>query len=300
MLMRLFLILLLLFPQIGLAKTWSVESLEMVHLKDARRYVCDPDGYLTLRELQYIDSVLYHLERDKGVETVVVVAEHLEGDDPFQFGIELSRKYGIGNKKNDTGLIVLLSPGDRSYQILTGRGLEGTLPDALCARVERNVMLPLLKKQQWGLALRETIVALEKVVRGDADIVKQLSEEKDENGWGIFIYFVILIVGFALFAYFATPRCPKCTKRKLKLLEQKILKTKQGERLLLVYQCDSCGEVVNVKQEPSSVGGGDIVSGTLLGSLLSNGRTGGGGFGTSFGGSFGGGSFGGGGAGGRF
>ena len=91
--------------------------------------VCNPDGVLSADATQRTNLLLKALEKDKGIQTVVVVVKQLEGDDPYQFGMDLARKYGIGNKQR-TGLIVILATEDRSYQILTGNGLEGTLPDA--------------------------------------------------------------------------------------------------------------------------------------------------------------------------
>lgn len=285
------------YPVMGEAKIWRVDDIEMVHLKDAHRYVCDPDGYMHQTERDSTDAILQRLEQDKGVEAVVVVAEHLEGDDPFQFGIDLSRKYGIGNKKSDTGLIIILSPGDRSYYILTGRGLEGTLPDAICKRVESQVMLPLLKQERWGEAIYKTVATLDKIIRGDHSVIKETQDTTNSNEFmGLFI--VLAFFGFtALFAYAAQPRCPKCQKKQLKVQSQKTMRTKHGLRLFVTYRCTHCGHIVTREQDPPSTGSGNLASGILLGTILGNGGRGGGGFG---GGSFGGGSFGGGGAGGRF
>lgn len=291
------------YPFTGEARTWSVDNLEMVHLKDARRYVCDPDGYMRQAERDSTDAILQRLERDKGVETVVVVAEHLEGDDPFQFGIDLSRKYGIGSKKSDTGLIIILSPGDRSYYILTGRGLEGTLPDAICKRVENQVMLPLLKEKRWGEAIYATVSALDKIIRGDSTVIKE-ADETSENSVGFVLFIIFIFASFIfLIAYSAQPRCPKCNKKSLKAYEQKTVRTAHGMRLMVTYRCTNCGHIVTKQQDPPSTGSGNLATGILLGALLGGGgRNSGGGFGDGGfgGGSFGGGSFGGGGAGGRF
>lgn len=298
MMIRILLAVLLSFPYFAWAATWSVETLEMVHLKDARRYVCDPDNYLSAVEKDSIDAMLYRLERDKGIETVVIVAEHLQGDDPFRFGIDLSKKYGIGNKKTDTGLIVILSPGDRSYYILTGRGLEGVLPDAVCKRVEQRVMLPLLKQRRWGAALVETTTALDRIIREDPVVIKQFAAQEDDTD--IIVGLLLILLFFGMIAYFATPRCPQCKKKKIKLIEQRHVRTPQGLRLQVVYQCSHCGKTFCKDQDPPSVGEGDLAAGVLLGGLLGSGGGHRRGSGGSWGGSFGGGSFGGGGAGGRF
>ena len=56
----------------------------MVHLKDARRYVCNPDGVLSQAAVDSTDLLLQALEKEKGVETVVVVVEEEEESDELQ------------------------------------------------------------------------------------------------------------------------------------------------------------------------------------------------------------------------
>ena len=59
--------LLLWLPLTGLAGKWTPETLPMVHLKDARRYVCNPDGVLSQAAVDSTDNLLQALEKEKGV-----------------------------------------------------------------------------------------------------------------------------------------------------------------------------------------------------------------------------------------
>ena len=156
---------------------WTPETLPMVHLQDSTRYVCNPDGVLSVGTQHEVDALLLALEQAKGVETVVVVVKSIEGDAPYEFGMQLSRKYGIGSKEQNSGLIVILCTEDRSYQILTGRGLEGTLPDAICRRVQNQVMVPLLKQGLWDSAIAETMKTLDGIIRQDPTLMRTYAEE---------------------------------------------------------------------------------------------------------------------------
>ena len=104
------------------AHKWNAESLPMPHLSDERKYVSNPDGVLSSQAVMTVDKMLYSLEKEKGIETVVAVVKQIEGDDPYQFGMNIARKYGVGSKSQRTGLIIVLATEDRSYQILTGNG----------------------------------------------------------------------------------------------------------------------------------------------------------------------------------
>ena len=138
------------------AGTYTVDNLPMVYLKDRTKHVVNPDGILSASIVERMDSMLYRLEAEKGVQSVVAVVERVEGGDCYEFAITLGNRYGVGSRQN-TGLIILLSTQDRCYQILTGEGLEGTLPDAICRRIENRKMVPFLKTGDWDNAPTITV-----------------------------------------------------------------------------------------------------------------------------------------------
>lgn len=285
----------------AMAQKWTPETLPMVHLQDARRYVCNPDNILHTSTVDSIDAWLLALERDKGVETVVVVVKSIEGDDPYDFGMQLGRKYGVGSKTQNTGLIVMLCTEDRSYQILTGFGLEGTIPDAIARRVQNQVMVPHLKKGDWDGAMLATMKALELIIRGDVSITKDDVSDIDPT---ILIggLIIILIAGLMLFASIISASvrvCPRCGKKTLTIASRTELKKGNAYYQRTRWKCKQCGheedEDNRIDHPHSNTGGIPPIIFPMGGGRSSGGF--GGGFG---GGSFGGGGFGGGGSGGRF
>lgn len=282
---------------------WTVDKLPMVHLQDARRYVCNPDGVLSQAAVQAIDAQLMALEKQTGVQTVVVVVKSLDPDDPFEFGIDLSKKYGIGLKGKDTGLIVILATEDRSYQILTGEGLEGTLPDALVNRIQDQVMVPKLKDGEWDAAMVSTIEALDGVIRQDAELIEQYELEEEEMTWGEILLIIVILAGIIAFLWYIcwrSSKCPKCGQHSYGYVGEKRVVLDGKRKIVKTYRCKKCGYEHNeTEDDPDSGGGG---GGALATSMLlwGVGRALGGGGRSGGGGSFGGGSFGGGGSGGRF
>lgn len=282
---------------------WTVDKLPMVHLQDARRYVCNPDGVLSQAAVHAIDARLMALEKQTGVQTVVVVVKSLDPDDPFEFGIDLSKKYGIGLKGKDTGLIVILATEDRSYQILTGEGLEGTLPDALVNRIQDQVMVPKLKDGEWDAAMVSTIEALDGVIRQDAELIEQYELEEEEMTWGEILLIIVILAGIIAFLWYIcwrSSKCPKCGQHSYGYVGEKRVVLDGKRKIVKTYRCKKCGYEHNeTEDDPDSGGGG---GGALATSMLlwGVGRALGGGGRSGGGGSFGGGSFGGGGSGGRF
>ena len=240
------------------------------------------------------------LEQTRGVQAIVVAVERVENADAYQFGMDLASKYGIGSKKQNTGLVIVLATTDRKFYILTGEGLEGTLPDAICSRVENRIMKPLLKKGDWDNAMLKSVDALVGYMNGDESLEAEKSEEENP----LMGAFVAIFIGVLLFAFIAAAqpkrKCPNCGKRQMRKVQQTYVKVNGKWRIRTLWRCSVCGHTEYTHEDPNNGNGNHhpiSVFPPFFGGGLGSGSGGGGGF---SGGSFGGGSFGGGGAGGSF
>lgn len=281
------------------AKEYKVEEIPMVHLKDARKYCSNPDNILSPEAVNAIDTTLYNLEQKTGIQTLVVVVSNIEGGNPFDFALKLGEKNGVGEKKRDNGLVILLATEERAVQFATGYGLEGDLPDAICKRIQQRHMVPYFKNGDWNTGMVEGVKAVAQRLDGSME-----REEDDGDNtaaivaFSLFLGVFLLTIVILIIYEYNRSKCPKCGKHKLKRKSVKVISRKNGIKVEdVTYLCGACGNTL-VRREKSADdqvskggGGGVIIGGGGFGGH------GGGGF---SGGSFGGGSFGGGGAGSRF
>lgn len=287
------------------AATYSPDNLPIPYLQDKTQYVSNPDGILSQEAVDSLNLWLGQMEVAHGVQTVLAVVERIEGGDTYEFCMALGRKYGIGSKQQNTGLIILLSTGDRAYYILTGRGLEGTLPDAICKRIENHQMLPALREGDWDEAMLNTVRAITRYVDGDDSLVgsTDFDDTDDTVALIVFIGCMAFGIGLIFFAIWLDNRkksyCPSCRQHKMKKISSYTTKNK---RLGIkthhdTYRCSNClfTKELHWDEDLHSGNGAAAAGGALGGSFF-----GGGGHSFGGGGHFGGGSFGGGGAGGRF
>ncbi|MBP3828948.1 MAG: TPM domain-containing protein [Bacteroidaceae bacterium] len=292
----------LLVTALAFAATYTVDNLPIPYLQDRTQYVSNPDNLLSQTAVDSLNLWLGQMEREHGVQTVLAVVERIEGGETYDFCMALGRKYGIGRKEQNSGLIILLSTGDRAYTILTGRGLEGTLPDAICKRIENYQMLPALRDGNWDEAMLNAVRAITKYVDGDDSLVGSSDFDDDDTGALIgFLVCMLLGLGIIAFAIWLDQRkksyCPSCKQYKMKKISGY---TTTNRRLGLrthhdTYRCSNCYFTKELHWDEGINAGnmGGAAGGALGGSFFGRG-------GGSFGGSFGGGSFGGGGASGRF
>lgn len=279
------------------AKVYSVESLPAIDSRNT--WVSNPDGILSPATVDSINALLKTLDIHK-VQCLVVTVTNIEDDDPYEFAIGLGRRFGVGGKES-LGVVVVLATDDRSYQIVTGDGMEKFLPDAICYRIEEHAMVPYLKEGDWDNAMLAAVSAIKGYLDKEPEVMEMLrqaeeSEDDDTKGlvhaflWLIGILFVISVINNV-----REKRCPECKKYQLKKVSTVKKKAKDGGYdYTYTFICQNCGKEVvrKVHRSPSSGGGGFYIGG---GGFGGGSHSSGGGFS-----GYGGGSFSGGGAGGRF
>ena len=280
------------------AKEYTIKEIPMVHLQDRTRYVSNPDGILSESAVATMEQILYQLEQNTGIQTLVVAVTGIEGGDCFDFAYRLGKEMGVGQKGRDNGLVILLSTDERCIQFATGYGLEGVLPDAICKRIQSRYMVEPFGKGDWNTGMVEGIRAVNGYLDGS---MENIGGEEEEDMLPLYLFGALMLGGLGLFGFavWSQNRCPKCKKHKIQRISSQTLSRANGfitEET--TYLCQNCGHTFTRKTKSSDPnfrgprgGSGPIFMGGGFG-----GR-GGGGF---SGGSFGGGSFGGGGAGSRF
>lgn len=276
----------------------SVDDVPNVRLTDVRRYVSDPTSILSPAATDTIDAILGRLEKSTGIETAVVMLPSIGENDIFDFSTSLFRKWGIGKKKSDNGLLILFVMDQHKVRFSTGYGIEGTMTDAMSKRIQMQYMVPAFKRSDWNKGMVDGVRATAKVLDGSMEPEAADSDTDTDD----ILFSIGIIVGIVLLVMFVSSimqRCPKCHKRSaMKQMGVEVLRvsTGKGRRKRIrrtTYICQYCGHMMTKDEDIDDNSGNAAASGFILGSMLGSSGGGGGG---SFGGSFGGGSTGGGGS----
>ena len=277
------------------ARTYRPGEVPNVQLADRSRFTSNPDGILSAGAVARIDSLCRAL-RTQGLAQVAVVAiDDIAGDAVFDFAIELFRSWGVGDARNDNGLGILLVKEQHEIRFVTGGGLEGVLPDAICKRIQTQFMLPHFREEDYDGGMTAGVGAVATVLVEGAEALPE--EEEDLPGWVILITLLVVFgmpAALVYMTYCQQHRCPNCNRLSLELTGvHQIAGGVRYSTYRYTYRCRKCGHehtrTSRVAHYPSDNSGG----GPFIGGF--------GGFGGgSSGGSWGGGSFGGGGAGSRW
>lgn len=276
----------------------SVDDVPNVRLTDVRRYVSDPTSILSPAATDTIDAILGRLEKSTGIETAVVMLPSIGENDIFDFSTSLFRKWGIGKKKSDNGLLILFVMDQHKVRFATGYGIEGTMTDAMSKRIQTQYMVPAFKRSDWNKGMVDGVRATAKVLDGSME-PEAADNDTDTSDILFSIGIIIGVILLAMFVSSIKQRCPKCHKRSaMKQMGVEVLRitTGNGRRKRIrrtTYICQYCGHMMTKDEDIDDNSGSAAASGFILGSMLGGGGRGGGG---NFGGSFGGGSTGGGGS----
>lgn len=175
-----------------MAKDWTATDIPMVHLQDARRYVCDPEQLMDAAIRDSADVYAHRLEKECGIETVWVVVSNVENGDVFRVAQDIGNKAGVGNKKTDRGLVVVIAVGDRKYFIAPGEGLEGDLTDAECDDIGRACIVKNMRQGNVSLAVLSTAKAVYSKFRTGKTGIESKADA-DDDGVGAMIFLIALI-----------------------------------------------------------------------------------------------------------
>jgi uncharacterized protein len=74
--------------------------------------------------------------------------------------LALLRKWGIGSKEKNNGVLVLVAKKDRKMSIQTGYGAEGALPDITTQQIIQNDMKPRFRENDYYGGLMQQLTTL--------------------------------------------------------------------------------------------------------------------------------------------
>lgn len=223
------------------AKQYDIDNIEMVHLTDETKYVCNPENILSFGTVAELDSLFYRLEATTGIETVVVVVDSLRGEDCYSFSLMLGNKYGVGSENRNNGLVIALSTSDRCTQILTGRGLEGYLPDAICRRIQVQQMNEHLKNGNYDEAMLRCAKTVVSYLDGSMKPEPVKSGSESREFWIMFFLIFTPIILMSIWTYYKQRRCPNCKKFKLEQKDTLLLVDDKKVRVTeTFFLCKNC------------------------------------------------------------
>lgn len=153
-----------------------------------------------------INRLSSELHAKTRAQIAVVTIPALEGEPIEDYSLALFRKWGIGDRKLNNGVLILISVEEKKSRIEVGYGLEGILPDAKTGRIQDEFMRPGIEAGDYNTALMNGYMAvLQEVAKEYPEQLKSSTRTGPKNRshtgidfWDALPWWIQLLAGIAL------------------------------------------------------------------------------------------------------
>ena len=169
-------------------------------------YVSDFARILSVSDENRMTALCTELERKTGAQIAVVTMPSVQPDTVEQYAVKLFKKWGIGQKGKDNGVLLLVAVNDRKARIEVGYGLEGSLTDALSKSIIERFMVPAFRQGNFPQGIQAGATAVASVIAKEYGVTVTGREqqvyqalqqsERRKPGVGQVIMLIIMLILF--------------------------------------------------------------------------------------------------------
>ena len=133
--------------------------------------VNDYGSFLSSGDERSLEKELISFREKKGYSIVIITLSSLTDNSGYTWSVEDAalqyfNKWGIGSKRRNDGVLILLSKDPRRVRIATGSGVESKLTDEVCQRIIDKTIVPEFKMGWYYTGLKEGVKDIESALTG--------------------------------------------------------------------------------------------------------------------------------------
>lgn len=167
-------------------------------------YAQDYANVLSKETESRINRLSTELQSRTGAQIAVVTIPSLEGEAIEEYSLALFRKWGIGDRKKNNGVLILVAVAEKKSRIEIGYGLEGALPDAKTGRIQDEAMRPAIAAGDFNAALMNGYLMVFQEVAKEYNFQikaqpRSSPRQRDvSSGWDELPWWLKLVIGAGL------------------------------------------------------------------------------------------------------
>jgi uncharacterized protein len=168
-----------------------------------RGFVSDFAEIIPSAEEAAISAKLQSLEQVTGAQVAVVTIKSLDGETIETYAVRLFEEWGIGQAKDDNGLLLLVAPDEREVRVEVGYGLEGTVTDLQSGNIIRSVILPAFREENYAAGIDGAVDALSAIITNSPEAAQYSMPDSSSSSIGsifdgvdpfVFVFFGIFLL----------------------------------------------------------------------------------------------------------
>ena len=129
--------------------------------------VIDQTGALTAEERATLEAKLAAFEQKRGSQVAVLIVASIGTETIEEFAGRVTDAWALGRKGVDDGVLLAVAKQERKIRIHTGRGVQGTLTDALSKRIVADIIAPKFRTGDFAGGINDGVDAITKAIEGE-------------------------------------------------------------------------------------------------------------------------------------
>ena len=156
--------------------------------------VTDLAGVLSPEQKQALEYKLVAIDDSSSNQIEVVILPTLDGNPIEEYATKLFRQWGIGNKKTNNGILLLIAIQDKKIRIEVGYGLEGAIPDITANSIIDNDIKPAFRAQAFYEGIDKATDDIAKAAVGEYKVKRERQTKGKGSNLILFVFIVFIIV----------------------------------------------------------------------------------------------------------
>ncbi len=159
------------------------------------RLVVDQTSTLTHDQQEALERKLVAYDDSTSNQIAVVIVPSTGDYEISDYALTLGRKWGVGGKEFNNGIVFLIAKNDRKVYIATGYGLEGAIPDITAKQIIESEVVPNFRGDDYYRGIDYGTDALIKAAAGEYKAPAGYRKRGSGGGsiLGVIIIFIIIM-----------------------------------------------------------------------------------------------------------
>jgi uncharacterized protein len=162
--------------------------------------VVDAANLLKPQDRAGIEAKLKAHEDRTTDQLVVATVPSLDGLAVEDYANRLFRRWQLGTKDKNNGVLLLVAPSERKVRIEVGYGLEGALTDALSKVIIATAIAPRFQRNDFAGGIDAGVDAILSILTGDAEEWQRRAQVREDDRTSIdpLIVLIVLVILFVV------------------------------------------------------------------------------------------------------
>lgn len=161
--------------------------------------VIDSTNTLSPTEFRLLTEKLQNYSDTTSTEILTIIIPTTKGENIGLLAPRWGHKWGIGQAKEDNGVLILLAKEDRKIWIAPGYGVEEKLTAGINGEIIRNIIIPEFKSGNFYEGLDKGTDAIFEVLNGTyKGVPKKQSRSRKGNRFGFLLIIIFIIIAISI------------------------------------------------------------------------------------------------------